>query len=97
MIASARVSFGVMFLAPAKCQGGDLNRCSKLHRCSITLSAVASNVDVTVRPAAIEIRQLAAITKALNPLWISPGRMEPGGLIGAPGRLASLLSLPGLG
>lgn len=56
MIASARVSFGVMFLAPAKCQGGDLNRCSKLHRCSITLSAVASNVDGTVRPAAIEIR-----------------------------------------
>ena len=36
MIASARVSFGVMFLAPAKCQGGDLNRCSKLHRYSIT-------------------------------------------------------------
>jgi hypothetical protein len=40
--------------------------------------------------------QLAAITKAKNLLWISPGRMEPGGLIGAPGRLALLLSLLGL-
>jgi hypothetical protein len=36
MIANAHVSFGVMFLAPAKCQGGDLSRCSKLHRYSIT-------------------------------------------------------------
>jgi hypothetical protein len=31
--------------------------------------------------------QLAAITKAINPLWIYPGRMEPVGLIGAPDSL----------
>ena len=77
-------------LAVKKIDDGPAGLCDQRDSTAATSGAIHHGAR-SPRP-----KRIVAITKALNPLWISPDRMEPGGLIGAPGRLASLLSLLGL-